>query len=162
MLQFILTIPFFLKAMYTVLLYIFCISYGVYNLARFLYKPSRDKSSFNKIDWIVNMFMPLMVADLLGSFAADYFGKSQITGLSQSIMQIMLWFNNLSYLIRTALILATTGVIAFRIVKQVRTKNYQVTDLARQSAILLFFGLLLLLYPIDTNSGYIFGKWNRL
>ena len=162
MLQFVLTIPFFIKAIYTVLLYLFCISYSIYNLGRFLYKPTRERSSFNKIDWIVNMFMPLLVADLLGGFASDYLRKSYLRGMSGSIIQMMLLFNNISYLVRSVLILATTGVVAFRIIRQVRSDSYSRIEIAKQSAILLFFALLVLLHALDWNGGYIFGKWNRL
>jgi len=162
MLYSVLTIPFYLKAIFTSILYIFCISYSSYMTLKFLYKPLRVQTGLNKIDWLVNMFLPLLAADRLGRFIYDDLSKSKFNFEQSAIYNILLFFNKLSYLLRLGMVLASTVYIIWGLVSNLKTKKWNLISVGYKSITLLFLLLLILLYPLESDGGYIFGYWNKI
>jgi hypothetical protein len=129
---------------------------------RFMYKPLREKAGLNKIDWLVNMFLPLLAADRLGRFIYEDLSKSKFNFQEGYIFKLILFFNNISYLLRLSMILITTIYMVWGLISAFREKRYNLASMGYKGIVLVFLILLILLYPIETEGGYIFGYWNKL
>lgn len=147
-----------LKGMYTFVLYVLCISYSLYILAKFLYM--RRQIEFRIVDWVVHMFLPLLSADLLGSFAHSYLTKSTYL-LGQATVPLILMFNNAAYILKFTMVAVTSIYLLWRIISSIKNRSYKLVAITSQALALFFFLLLLILYFVDSSS-YIFGNWNKV
>lgn len=161
-LNLILQFPLLLKGIYVSVFYFITIFYLGVIVFRFSQSYWRNFYNFTLVEWIVNLILPLIALESIGVYAYSCLSRSSFGLLSQGICMILIFMNNLFYIIKIVGVIALAVMYIIKIKNNIENREYTTKEAVINYVLFLFFVLMLSLHVIDRDGSYFFGRWNEL